>query len=347
MKRIVMSLCLVCLLCLSLLLSACGGNRKDAENAEEIIVIPADLSTPTPAPTATQTPIVVPTVVPAPSGTPTPTVAPAPTAAPTATPSPLPEITKSPTDETVKEGGSCLFIAKYRNATWAVWHFVSPDGQTDMTYEAAAKNFPTLEIINGMYSNMTLKNIPAALNGWRVYCRYTNDAGSADTKTALITVIAAPSPTPAPVPTQEPAPTPVVNVWVDTADLNAAIAGSGLSFSPPLEQALPEGLSLKTYRYMSGIIEADYANAAGETLLIVRKSNTSSGLNLAGDFNSYSASWDLTLKGLTLHCLGDSINANLAYYSAGDTHYSINYNAGREGQGLTADQLNSLINCIQ
>ena len=113
---------------------------------------------------------------------------------PTTEESPTPEllppvITKSPTDETVEEGGSCWFVAKYKNAEIAVWHFVSPDGQSDLTYEAAQKAFPNMEILNGMYSNMQLKNIPYAANGWRVYCRYSNASGYVDTGTALITVL--------------------------------------------------------------------------------------------------------------------------------------------------------------
>ena len=97
-------------------------------------------------------------------------------------------------------------MAKYENATIAVWHFLSPDGQTDLTYEAAQKQFETMEIINGMYSTMQLKNIPYAANGWRVYCRYSNNNGYADTKTALITVKQNPNPTPAPSPSAEPVP---------------------------------------------------------------------------------------------------------------------------------------------
>ena len=107
----------------------------------------------------------------------------------------LPRVTKSPTDETVEEGGSCLFLAKYENAELAVWHFVSPDGQTDMTYEAAQTAFPTMEILNGMYSNLQLRNIPYAVNGWKVYCRYSNTgAGYVDTGMAQITVIPAQNP---------------------------------------------------------------------------------------------------------------------------------------------------------
>ena len=101
---------------------------------------------------------------------------------------PVPLVTKNPTNETVAKGGSCFFAARYQNATWAVWHFVSPDGKTDLTYQEASKQFPTMKIINGMYSTMKLENIPAEANGWKVYCRYTNSAGSTDTASALITV---------------------------------------------------------------------------------------------------------------------------------------------------------------
>ena len=116
-------------------------------------------------------------------------------AAPDTSPAPtLPRVTKSPTDETVEEGGSCLFLAKYENAEYAVWHFVSPDGLTDMTYEAAQTAFPTMTIRNGMYSNLQLGNIPYAVNGWKVYCRYSNtDAGYVDTAMAQITVVRNPN----------------------------------------------------------------------------------------------------------------------------------------------------------
>lgn len=299
----------------------------------------------------------IPVVTAAPSeGGALPVVSPAPTAtpapAPTAAPGGLPIIKKSPTDETVQEGGSAYFVAKYADAIWAVWHFLSPDGQTDMTYEAAASYFPTLNIINGMYSTMKLENIPMALNGWRVYCRYTNNKGSTDTATALITVTPGPAPTatPAPAPTVAPTATPVgpvVNEWRETADLDTAIQGSGLSFSPPLDVVIPEGLHFKTYRYRSGIIEADYANAIGDTVLFVRKANSLFGTDLSGDYNSYSSSWDISVKGLTVHCLGNGVTSNTSTYTSGSYGYAICFNIGNEGMGLSEDQINSFVNCIQ
>lgn len=195
------------ILILVIAFSLIGCNRK-----VEPAVTPTPIPTVTPSPTTT--PFVAPT--PKPTVTPSPTPTPIPTATPfipTPTPVPMfPVITKNPTSETVNEGGECYFVAKYENATIAVWHFVSPDGQTDMTYIGAQEEFKPVEIINGMYSTMHLKNIPYSLNGWRVYCRYSNSNGSVNTKAATITVIPAPVPTvvPTPIPTVEPTPVPTI-----------------------------------------------------------------------------------------------------------------------------------------
>ena len=100
----------------------------------------------------------------------------------------LPVVTKNPTNETVDVGGSCYFVAKYEDAIWAVWHFVSPDGKRNLTYQEAQTEFPGLEILKGYASTMQLKSIPAALNGWWVYCEFRNNVGTKNTESALITV---------------------------------------------------------------------------------------------------------------------------------------------------------------
>ena len=127
--------------------------------------VPTSAPTPTPAPIltpppATPTPTPVPTVTPTP--TPVPTVTPAPTPAATPTPTPaspvsnLPVVTKSPTSEKVAVNGKCQFVAKYENAKWAEWHFVSPDGSRDLNYADAQTAFPTLKIVNGFTKDLTL-----------------------------------------------------------------------------------------------------------------------------------------------------------------------------------------------
>ena len=148
--------------------------------------VPAATPVSTPVPTATPAPTPVPTPTPTPTPAPTPVATPVPTPAQTA--SNLPRVTKSPTGETVPVGGKCQFVTRYENANWAEWHFVSPDNSRDIDYTVAEKEFPTMKIVNGYAKDMTLENIPEALNGWKVYCRFSNNYGSVNTDKASITV---------------------------------------------------------------------------------------------------------------------------------------------------------------
>ena len=201
---------------------------------------PEPTPTPTPEPTPIPTPVPTPTPTPTPTPKPTPTPTPVPTPSPTPVPTPEPEglpiITKHPADETVQEGTFCYFLARYEDAVFAEWHFVSPDGTRDLTYQEAEQEFPTMEIYNGMYSNLLLKKIPYEANGWKVYCRYSNKIGYRDTDMATLTVtkaetpeiLAAPAETPAPVPT---ATTPVESSETANALSNAPVVAGSDAFS--------------------------------------------------------------------------------------------------------------------
>ena len=200
MKFRKLSMMLIFVLCISLLLCSCAL-RPPRKIGEET---PPPASTPyaqlpvtqqtqpaqDPSPTdEPQAPASTPEPTPEPEPTPTPEPTPAPTPEPTPEPpAGAPRVTKSPTNETVEEGGACYFVAKYEGANIAVWHFVSPDGKTDLSYEEAQAQFSSMEIIDGMYSTMLLKNIPLAANGWSVYCRYSNKIASVDTARATLTV---------------------------------------------------------------------------------------------------------------------------------------------------------------
>ncbi len=159
----------------------------------------------------TETPVATPapTQDPAAAATTTTTTTTTTTAAQPAVDSKLPRVTKSPTDETVEEGKQAEFVARYENAIWAVWKFISPDGNTVLRYDEAKDYFEGLVIIDGNYSHMILKKIPYSLNGWRVACEYRNNDGSVMTDTATITVIPKVTPTPEPTPVPTPEPTPV------------------------------------------------------------------------------------------------------------------------------------------
>ena len=260
----------------------------------------------------------------------------------------LPVVTKNPTDETVKEGNSCFFVAKYQDAKWAVWHFVSPDGSRDLDYNAMAQEYPAMEIVNGYASTMTLKNIPQVMDGWSVYCDFSNDVGHTKTLSAKINVKSKTTPTPTPAPTAAPSEGIIIGTpdpWKETSDLNTAVTGSGVSFAPPITEALPTSVSLSGYRYMSGVIEARYTGPGN--LLTVRKSNVQSGLALSGDYNSYPSTWTVSLKGLSVNCQGDGETINTATFGNGSDNYAVCFNIGDTGRGLSADQLNSLVNGMQ
>ena len=457
---------LAALLTAALLLAGCVSRSEAApepDHAPTAAPTEAPTSAPTEAPTAapTQAPTpeltAEPTAEPTPVPTPTPTPIPTPTPTPTPTPKPdLPFVTKHPVSVTVQEGGSCQFEAGYLNAIWAVWHFVSPDGQTDVTYEQIRQRFPTMQVANGMYSTMQLSNIPIGANGWKVYCRYTNNGGSTDTNSAVLTVTERSTPVdfglagdymdsvgqrasmkitgpatlynitihwgggynesaewtftgsfdntgtlrytdcikktvtydaagnPSTVvnysygsgslvysaasgsiswvdnqesmgancrfvrgqaPTAAPTNPPVVNEWADTTDINTAVSNAGVNFSPPV--AVPDGYNLETYSSRPGIVEARYSDNAGTRALVIRKSATVGGDALSGDYNAYSHTWDITLKGVTVHCKGDGSTANVATIDGPAGHYSIVCHPGQEGRGLTPDQINTIVNGMQ
>lgn len=83
-----------------------------------------------------------------------------------------PEVTKDPTDETVDEGGRAVFIAKAKYAQSYQWELLSPQGIT-FQWDEAVKNFPDLKITGGDAEKIILTDIPAALDGFRLRCKFT------------------------------------------------------------------------------------------------------------------------------------------------------------------------------
>ena len=161
--------------------------------------------------------------------------------APAAMSANLPKITKNPTDETVPINGKCQFVTRYENADLAEWHFISPDGYRDLTYADAEREFPTLKIINGYAKDMTLDSIPAALNGWRVYCRFSNNAGSADSGSALITVQGAPA-----YSSQSLNNSTAASSSAISSVSAITVPDTGFSFTTPVKHPTPESI-INTY----------------------------------------------------------------------------------------------------
>ena len=81
--------------------------------------------------------------------------------------------------------------------------------------------------------------------------------------------------------------------------------------------------------------------------LTIRVSTGREGVDLSGDYNEYSHEWDENFKGLLAHCSGDGEMINAALFDGPGAHFAVLYNTGEEGRGLTADQLKSLVMCMQ
>ena len=166
----------------------------------------------------------------------------------------------------------------------------------------------------------------------------------------IVTEAPTPEPTPEATTTPEPTPEPSQeDPWTETDDLAEAMKGSGLNFSPPVEQAIPkrgeETMQLWKYRWTKGTIEALYESVSDE--MRIRASLDKSGDDLAGVYEEYSQTWDQTLKGLTVHCKGDGENISVATFDTEDVHYAITYTPEAEDRGITADELNSIVNSLQ
>lgn len=109
-----------------------------------------------------------------------------PTNSPTPAPEGLPKITKNPTSETVTKGGRCAFVARAENADAYDWFFTK--GKTTYTVAEALKKFKGLKVSGEDGEKLSLRKIPTSLNGWKVYCVFTNEKGEIKSKKASITV---------------------------------------------------------------------------------------------------------------------------------------------------------------
>ncbi len=147
-----------------------------------------------------------------------------------------------------------------------------------------------------------------------------------------------------PAPEIQPDAQPVIglpNPWTMTNSREEAEMISGIELRMPADEQMPRGFVLKNYRAMDGTIEADYSN--GEEYMVLRASVNEEGYYLSGDYNKYSRQWEENVKGLRVDCLGDGEKTNVATYTRGNVAFSVTVAAGREGAGLTVDELHTIV----
>ncbi|MCR4684587.1 MAG: hypothetical protein K5649_03880 [Lachnospiraceae bacterium] len=132
--------------------------------------------------------------------------------------------------------------------------------------------------------------------------------------------------------------------WGETQSLSVATEWAGLDFDAPAESfQLDDGtqITLTTYRYRKGIVEALYRGEDYE--LVLRKSDALQGLTLAEDQNDYDQEWEETIGTKSVHCLGDGVHANVTFFDEGGDHFSITCHIGASDRGLNADELTAFL----
>ncbi|MBQ3369870.1 MAG: hypothetical protein IJJ03_04100 [Mogibacterium sp.] len=144
----------------------------------------------------------------------------------------------------------------------------------------------------------------------------------------------------------------MANPWSDAGTLAEAAEGAGIDgFSIPEEAEISLGeVKLSQARYMEGLAEAVVEYPAVE--MTIRKGNASVAEDgdISGDYNEYANTWTQNIKGLEVTCFGNREgDATKTIWKVDDTCYSITaYGLGGDTDyGLSADDLNSLINGIQ
>ena len=100
------------------------------------------------------------------------------------------EITEQPETQTVKAGGTVTFSVEAKNVgkSAITWHFISPDGQEDVTGRKLSDRFSGLKVKNPNNQHIKLSRVPEAMHGWEVYCHLGKPSAGVDTERVLLLI---------------------------------------------------------------------------------------------------------------------------------------------------------------
>ena len=137
----------------------------------------------------------------------------------------------------------------------------------------------------------------------------------------------------------------MINPWIETTDINVAIKNAGVEFEPPLIESLPtRDHKVMPTKFIStfGTLSALYEGNDNE--MMIRKSFEMEGKEgLAGDYNEYSKTWTSRYQDIDINLAGDGKLANVVWFDMNGDHYSIAFNLGKEGKGLSIEEITSMI----
>ena len=114
-----------------------------------------------------------------------------------------PSVIKNPGSETVDKGGIASFVATATLTEEYTWYIVDPvSGKSHSAYDIPSL-FEGAAIGSNREGQLNIHNVPAAMDGWQVYCVFSGPGGEVKSQKANIKVKYE-----TPPPTETPAPTP-------------------------------------------------------------------------------------------------------------------------------------------
>jgi len=120
-----------------------------------------------------------------------------------------PAVIKNPGSETVDEGGLASFVASATVTEEYKWYIVDPVSGDSHPGADIPVLFEGANIGSNREGQFNIYNVPAAMDGWQVYCVFSGPGGEVKSQKASIKVnYETPPPTETPEPTPEPTPTP-------------------------------------------------------------------------------------------------------------------------------------------
>lgn len=120
-----------------------------------------------------------------------------------------PAVIKNPGSETVEEGAFASFVASATVTAEYKWRLYDPANDKSYPADQVAELFPGSSIGGDGAGKLNIYNIPAAMDGWQVYCIFSGPGGEVNSTKANIKVkYETPPPAETPDPTPEPTPEP-------------------------------------------------------------------------------------------------------------------------------------------
>lgn len=115
-----------------------------------------------------------------------------------------PSIKEQPETQTIDENGTATFKIKAKGYQGITWYFVDPVSGEKTTARNIGKIFKSMKVSGQNKLTLTLKKVPADLNGWSIYCMISGNGYQVTSDVVQLFVRGA-APAETPVPTAQPA----------------------------------------------------------------------------------------------------------------------------------------------